>query len=220
MNKSDSTVELTKALVKVQSELRGAKMDAENPFFKAKYADLASVWDACRELLASNELAVVQTTAVGENHQLIVETTLLHVSGEWITGQLPMILSKNDPQGIGSAFTYGRRYGLSAMVGVCPEDDDAESATQRKPVSKPPVKKTTKPTIAKEWLKESITKLQEKDETTWGLKNLVPYLTSIGAKGSTLSAMVESLPQNDKERFIQSIKDALTKESTVEKKGG
>jgi len=132
MEKSGTTVELTKALVKVQSQLKGAKQDSVNPFFKSKYADLTSVWDACRALLAENELGIIQTTDVGDNHQLIIETILLHSSGEWIAGRLPMILAKNDPQGIGSAITYGRRYGLSAMVGICPEDDDAESAVERK----------------------------------------------------------------------------------------
>lgn len=131
MEKSEHIENLAKALSRVQSQLRGAKQDSTNPFFKSQYADLSSVWSACRDLLAENELAVIQTTDVGENHQLIVETTLAHSSGEWISGQIPMLLSKQDPQGIGSAITYGRRYGLSAIVGICPEDDDAEGAMGR-----------------------------------------------------------------------------------------
>ena len=131
MDKSESIENLAKSLIKVQSKLKGARQDSKNPFFNSKYADLSSVWEACRGLLAENELAVIQTTDIGENHQLVVETILVHSSGEWISGQIPMILAKQDPQGIGSAITYGRRYGLSAIVGICPEDDDAESAMNR-----------------------------------------------------------------------------------------
>ena len=142
MQRSDSTSELTKALIKVQSQVKGARADSVNPFFKAKYASLASVWDACRKLLADNELAVVQTMSTGEGHKLIIDTTLLHSSGEWISGQLPMVLSKDDPQGIGQAITYGRRYGLSAIIGICPEDDDAEGSVSHK-APKPKAQATT-----------------------------------------------------------------------------
>ena len=143
MQKSETIGGLTKALSLVQSKLPGAKVDSKNPFFNTKYASLAAVWDACRKLLSDNGLAIIQTTSIGENHGLIVETTLSHTNGEWITGQMPMPLSKNDPQGIGSAITYGRRYGLSAILGICPDDDDdAEAATERKiaPLKTPPQK--------------------------------------------------------------------------------
>jgi len=142
MDKSESIKEIAKALKEVQANLKPAVKDSVNPFYKMKYADLGSVWDACRELLAANGLAVTQTTDVGQDNSLIVETTLLHVSGEWITGSMPMILPKQDPQGIGSAITYARRYGLAAIIGICPEDDDAESAIDRKPS---PVKKESPP---------------------------------------------------------------------------
>jgi len=141
MQKSENIAELAKALSIVQSQLEGAKKDSVNPFFRSKYADLASVWDACRNLLGKNELAVVQTSSVIEGRDLVVNTTLMHSSGEWISGELAVPLPKNDPQGLGSALTYARRYGLSAMIGICPEDDDAESATPRKTEQKT----TTKP---------------------------------------------------------------------------
>lgn len=149
MKKSESIASLTQALVKVQSQLKGAKADSVNPFFKAKYASLSSVWEACRKLLADNELVVIQTTSVGDEHKLIIDTTLAHSSGEWITGQLPMILNKEDPQGIGQAITYGRRYGLSAIIGICPEDDDAESTVSTQP-KKQQAKPTKEPTPVKD----------------------------------------------------------------------
>jgi hypothetical protein len=126
---------LVSALVKVQGKIKGAKMDSENPYFKSHYADLTSVWEACRELLSANGLAVVQTMAGETAESVTVVTTLAHTSGEWIRGSLTMKPVKADPQGVGSAVTYARRYALAAIVGVCPEDDDGAAASG---TNKPP----------------------------------------------------------------------------------
>lgn len=131
MNKSESIGELAAALVKVQSKLKPAHKSAENPFYKSKYADLTSVWDSCRDLLAENGLAVVQTTDYTENGSVAVESILVHTSGEFIGGVLELPVSKHDAQGVGSAITYGRRYGLAALVGiVADEDDDGNRAVE------------------------------------------------------------------------------------------
>lgn len=140
MQKSESIGKLAEALSKAQKNMDKAVKDAENPFFHHKYADLASIWKACKDHLADNGLAVVQTNdIIGTNETalegVVVETTLLHSSGEWISGRLAIKPTKNDPQGIGSAITYARRYALAAMVGVCPEDDDGEGTVERKKTS-------------------------------------------------------------------------------------
>ena len=127
---------LALALSKAQGEMKNATKDATNPFFKSKYADLASVWDVARGPLTKNELSILQTTEADISGVTII-TILAHSSGEWIKGALKMTpvdkegKAKNDPQSIGSAITYARRYALSAIVGVATEDDDAESATDR-----------------------------------------------------------------------------------------
>lgn len=137
MNKSESIAELTKALVKVQASIKPAIKDANNPFFKSSYADLNSVWDSCRELLTANGLAVIQTTAPVEN-AVVVETILAHESGEWISGELFLPLTKQDAQGVGSAMTYGRRYGLAAIVGIVADvDDDGNAASSTPKATKP-----------------------------------------------------------------------------------
>lgn len=123
---------LALALSKAQAQIEGASKSATNPHFKSRYADLASVWDACREALTSNELAVVQTTTGGEGRTVVVRTTLMHSSGEWICGELTMTPLKPGPQELGSCITYARRYALAAMVGVAPEDDDGEAAEGRR----------------------------------------------------------------------------------------
>jgi hypothetical protein len=121
---------LVEAFSKAQAVMEGAVEDSQNPFFKSKYADLSSVWKACRKPLTDNGLCIIQTTEVDSDGTYLI-TTLAHSSGQWIKGKLPIILTKSDPQSLGSAITYYRRYSLSAMCGVCPADDDAESAMSR-----------------------------------------------------------------------------------------
>ena len=121
---------LAAALVKAQSAMGGAKKDSTNPHFKTAYADLASVWDACRAPLANAGLSIVQLVSSDPAHA-IIETILAHSSGEWVSSTLAVPLTKADAQGLGSAITYGRRYALAAIVGVCPADDDGEAAVAR-----------------------------------------------------------------------------------------
>jgi hypothetical protein len=101
-----------------------AKKDRQNPHLKTNYATLGSVWDACREPLTKHGLCVIQRVLPGERDRIRLETVLLHKSGQFICGIEDLPLTKpNDPQAYGAALTYARRYGLSAMVGVCPAED-------------------------------------------------------------------------------------------------
>jgi hypothetical protein len=145
---SESIGKLAEALAKAQGAIEGAKKDSANPFFKSKYADLASVWDACRKALSENSLSVVQTTDESPD-AVIVDTRLCHSSGEWIQGRLVMKPVKADPQGIGSCLTYARRYALSAMVGIAPEDDDGNAATGKVEGHKAYPLKVSKPELPK-----------------------------------------------------------------------
>lgn len=123
---------LVGALAKAQGEMGAAKKDSENPFFKSRYADLAAIREACREPLAKHGLAVVQTFIPPQNGMpMVLVTTLAHESGEWIESRWPVVPVKDDPQGLGSASTYARRYSLQAIVGVPAEDDDGEAASGR-----------------------------------------------------------------------------------------
>jgi hypothetical protein len=137
MNKSETIGQLALALSKAQGQMKFAAKDAANPFFKSKYADLASVIEAIKIPLSANGIAFVQATDF-EDSAVIVETILLHESGEWISGKLRMQPTKNDPQGVGSAVTYAKRYGLQAIAGVPSDDDDGNAAThQAAPTAKP-----------------------------------------------------------------------------------
>lgn len=127
---TDTINELAEALAKAQGEIQGATKDTDNPFFKSKYADLAAVWDACRSPLSKNGLSVVQQPRAFES-QLRLVTRLMHSSGQWIEDEgFPLLLTKQDMQGLGSATTYARRYGLMAAVGIAPEEDDGNAASK------------------------------------------------------------------------------------------
>lgn len=117
------------ALAKVQAEIGGAVRDSVNPHFRSKYADLESVWGAWQKIGPKHGFGIVQTGGVVDG-QWVLTTALIHESGQQVQGHIPLLNSKGDMQGLGSALTYARRYGLAAMVGICPEDDDANAAVE------------------------------------------------------------------------------------------
>jgi hypothetical protein len=132
MMQSEQINDLVAALVAAQGKIEPPAKSAHNPFYKSRYAPLDVVWDACRGPLGANGLAVIQTTTVRDGLTVLV-TTLAHTSGQWIRGEYPITAVKQDPQGIGSAITYARRYALAAITSTTPrdEDDDAETAQGR-----------------------------------------------------------------------------------------
>ena len=127
---SEKTAELVTALTKASGQIKVARKDSENPFFHSRYADLSAITEASREALISNDLVITQSTSI-ELNQMVLVTTLHHVSGQWIRGYYPITAVKADPQSMGRAVTYARRYALSAMLGIVSEDDDGESAMGR-----------------------------------------------------------------------------------------
>lgn len=131
MNQSDQINEIAKALAAAQSSLSAAKRDAVNPHFRNRYATLQAVWESAREVLAPNGLSVAQTFAPTDGARLDLTTTLLHTSGQFITGTLSMLPQQATPQGIGSAITYARRYALAAILGVVTDDDDDGNEASR-----------------------------------------------------------------------------------------
>lgn len=137
--KSDGSVPIgadtstfAEAFIKLQSAIKPAIKDAENAAFSrgnkvSRYADLAAVWEAVKDPLKDNGFAVIQMPQF-EGETMYLETILLHVGGDKMTGRYPLKPAKLDPQGFGSAITYARRYALSAMLGVIADDDDDGNA--------------------------------------------------------------------------------------------
>ena len=133
MNKSDSIVKIVPALLKAQKAMGAASKDSKNPYFKSSYADYGSVLEASKEPLNSNGILVLQPHSNKEGKNF-VDTLLIHESGEYISSSTEVVCSKpNDPQALGSAITYARRYGLQSILSMPTEDDDGEKAMVRQP---------------------------------------------------------------------------------------
>jgi hypothetical protein len=137
-----------KAFVAAQMATEAVKKASTNPAFRSKYADLAGVVEAVVPALNAAGIGVIQS-ASNDGEMVGITTTLLHESGSSVTGTLHLRPSKSDPQGVGSAITYGRRYSLLAMTGAAPEDDDGQAASgpREAPQTREPVKPVT-PTLA------------------------------------------------------------------------
>ncbi len=137
---------LAAALNKMQGAMTPAIKDATNSGFKSRYADLAAVWDAIRKPLADNGLSVTQQTDVTETGQMILITTVWHVSGENLSARYPLNPAQNTSQAWGSCLSYARRYCLSALLGVTQDDDDGNAASQSpsNAGAKPPAPKPNK----------------------------------------------------------------------------
>lgn len=152
MHQSENLDQLFTALAKAQGEMLGASKDCANPFFKSKYADLSSVWTACREPLSKNGLTVLQT--VQQNDQGDVLFTMLgHTSGQWISSTMPIRIKMegkggNELQALGAAITYLRRFSLSALVGVAPDDDNDGNTAANYKTSQKSESKTVAPPIS------------------------------------------------------------------------
>jgi hypothetical protein len=119
----DSLGQLYRALAKAQGEMKPAFKDKENPFFKSRYSSLDAIWDACREALSKNGLAVIQRLKVDGDRTILI-TELGHVSGANVSSELAVKPVKQDPQSMGSAITYAKRFTLGGLVGVVTSEDD------------------------------------------------------------------------------------------------
>lgn len=150
MKKSETLIEFSKAFAKTQQEMKQPLKDANNPFFKSKYVPLENVVEAITESASKNGISFTQFPSSDEAGNVTVGTLVMHSSGEWIEyDPIKMKPVKNDPQSIGSAITYAKRYALSAIFGITSDpDDDGNEATQTK--KQAPAKKKDEPVISVE----------------------------------------------------------------------
>ena len=137
MRMSESVKELATALIAVQAELPTITKDkvAKGEKFSYAYVGLDTVMPEALAILNKHGLALTQTVGTAEDgNGTTLTTTLLHKSGEWLTDTQPLLLSKQDPQGQGSAITYARRYGVMSALGmVADEDDDGQRGARAGP---------------------------------------------------------------------------------------
>lgn len=122
---------LVEALASFQADLPEIKLDGLNPHFKSKFATLANITREVFPRLAENGLAFSVGSLV-DNGLLIVDAHLIHESGESRSMQIP--ITETNPQKIGSALSYYRRYSLTSLTGiVADEDDDGNAASAPAP---------------------------------------------------------------------------------------
>lgn len=129
---------IAKALLTARKAFTAVVKTQINPHFKSRYADLQDVFNAVDDALADNGLVVVQAVMC-DGTRTWLETRLIHVeSGEDFRSDYPLQPGKtNDPQALGGALTYARRYALMALLGIAAEDDDGNTASQQpKPAQK------------------------------------------------------------------------------------
>lgn len=164
MEKSTSIKEISKALLTFQMKMEPIKKDSENPFYKNKYASLSTILEHIQIPLAECGLAFSQ---MPDGDCLC--TILMHTeSGEYLQSCYSLHPQQINPQGLGSAITYARRYALGAILGLNIDiDDDAQVASQ-------PVE-TKKTETEKEWLNKTIgknpTPTKKWNDTVEKLKN-------------------------------------------------
>lgn len=128
---SESIEKLAPALIKAQSQIKSVHKSAENPYFRSKYADLATIIEASRKPLTENNLAFLTIVGKGSS-EIPITGILLHSSGQWLSGTLSLPVDKRSAQAVGSAISYGRRYAMVAMLNIATDDDDdGNAATHR-----------------------------------------------------------------------------------------
>ena len=127
METSQEIKEIAEAMGLAQSDISTASKDKKNPHFGQMYATLASVWDACRGPLTKNGISVIQSPTA-EGAKVTLTTLMIHKSGQWFKDSITLHARDASPQAVGSAITYARRYALSAMASVAPDDDDDGNA--------------------------------------------------------------------------------------------
>ena len=126
---SESLDQIATALAIAQGEIENASKNSNNPHFRSKYADLAEILNTVRPVFAKHGIAVVQSPSYADGI-VSVTTTMMHKSGQYLSDTCYAPATKLDPQGVGSAITYLRRYSLAAFAGIAQEDDDGNAASR------------------------------------------------------------------------------------------
>jgi hypothetical protein len=165
-NMSANFAKAVESLQKAQQEFETPHKDMTNAYLGNKYASLDSCISAIKPALHNNGFALVQSGGKDELGHF-VDTKFVHITGEIFSSKIYLELDKNNMQGVGSAVTYAKRYGLLSLSGMepdeNPDDDDGNKASGTKPKKSSIEQKTEKPPAPQQ---ESSGNLSEKKEET------------------------------------------------------
>jgi len=184
---SDQCGEFAAALATAQGQMSNAAKDSENPHFRSKYADLASVIDAVRPHLSAVGICFQQFPTT-KGKVVSVTTIFRHKSNQWTACTLTAEARASDPQSVGSAVTYLRRYGLMAMAGIAPaEDDDGNGASQPPPQAQHAPRQVIRPGPDESPLEAALRAngITLEQFGRWRTQNGKPALTSLSAQDLT-----------------------------------
>lgn len=154
-----------KAFIAAQKGMEAVKKAASNPAFKTKYADLSEVVEAVVPALNASGVGVIQNAGF-DGEWVSVATTMLHESGSSVTSVLRLKPVKTDPQGVGSAITYGRRYSLLAMSGAAPEDDDGNASSGPRQTQQQQQQRPQGPSAAAQYAADQLRQAKTREEFT------------------------------------------------------
>lgn len=187
MEESASTKALDKALLKALSEIQNPLKDSVNPHYKSRYSNLESVLEVCKKPLLASGIVLSQGAVFADSGWFLV-TKLKHAeSGEFRDTHFPMNPTKNDPQGLASAQTYARRYGLMAMLGLVGEDDDGNKASMVG--QQPPAKSKQQSEVRQAPVAQSVPEGEGKKIS----QPQIARLLAIGAKSGWDAAAIHAL---------------------------
>jgi hypothetical protein len=202
--KSSGQDKIVPAMIEARKKITGAVKGKTNDFFRSTYVDLPSVIQCCNKELLENDLLVSQPTIIHDGKVYLV-TEIMHVSGQWKRGYLPIINKKQDDQGQGSALTYTRRQGLLAILNIPALDDDAEATTVRGKDNKKGADQFAK--NKGDTALASLAEAQKKD-IGWGDEKITKKQEGLIEKHATTNGLsAEALTQFLKSHKIKNITD-------------
>ncbi len=224
MIKSESIINISKALLVAQKNMSNPVKKSVNPFFKSKYSDLNSILEVCVDPLNEADIILLQPTITKENGKNFVQTLLIHVSGEFIGSECEIKVQKlNDAQAEGSGISYARRYGLQSLLSLSAVDDDGQKAVQEKDKKdefKERAEKIEKERVALQqaeerkiaWEKEKVAKelaeAQEiEDKRQHYLFKVDTQLCVLGESGISSTAYYEYIKKNITDKKPNLLKD-------------
>jgi len=186
MNKSESITKLASAMEHVQAEMPAAPMNATNPFLKNKYADLGSIIETAKPVIARHGISVVQFP-VSEPGTIGIETVIMHASGEWMSNVINIEATeekgKSAAQVAGSIISYLRRYSYAAALGMY-ADEDTDGHAPKAPAKPAPKKAQPKPEdnsiYATAGGSKGLYKDQSAENLRWSRKGLAEAIANFG----------------------------------------
>ena len=200
---SEKIDKLAPDFVALQADLEPVDKSAANPFFKSKYAPLPDVMEALKPVLAKHHFGLSTLPAIVEGRNGL-RFVLIHLSGQFLTGEWMLNPAKPDPQGEGADTTYKRRFGVQAITGmVADEDDDGNTASRpAQQQNKQPAKPKSEADVKRDQLKDIAA------HQGWSLDKVAAKFSQVVTVNGK-PADIKTASADDLEAFITSLETGV-----------